>query len=198
MPDSNNPNAANSFSSGTAVSGMPNGQSGPQNPNNPNADAFDKYQYLSATDPKGSMLGAQVDAGRQGVSDGSWVPFQNYSQVGGSGIYQTSALGAAQSHGIDVQNGATPGQDPKVNANGPIFPANTNAPTPISGQGAGVNGYGFPDTTTSGSSSSGTPVGSNGTVGVGGSGNLMASPLAPGPGPGGFYGTALSRYLTGK
>ena len=109
-----------------------------------------------------------VSAGRQGVAEGSWVPFQDYSN-------NTSA----QQSGL---KGQTPPTPPNTFAPlGPSIPHSSGAPS------------GTPPPPSPPLSPAPGPGGSTSLTAAPGAWGGFAS----GPGPGGFYGDALSKYLRG-
>ena len=203
------------------------GQNGGQNPN---ATAQDPYNYLApGSIGNTNILGTDVSGQqRQGVADGSWQPFQNYSsgQQAGS-LYAPNAIGQTQLEGRAIPESLFGGD-----TSGGTTPATANAPAgshPILGM-PGVTATANPAPAPKGSiantqgpivasqpGSYGGPAagglynGGNGSGSYGGNhltaaagqtfGPAAATPpsgLAQGPGPGGFYGTSLSRYLTGQ
>lgn len=193
----NNPNASNSS---LPVAGTLGAQG--QNPTNPAANAYDQYNYLPSQDSAGS-----VSVGRAGVSDGSWVPFQNYSQAGGSSLEAMNPVGAANAAGFGSNTGGSsppwgtnpppgvsgllPSQKPQgLGGLAPTFNSPPPAPN-IGAPGIGQGGVGSPGL--GGGGAAGGP-----TIGGGGAGQPAGPGLVTGPGPNGFYGTILSRYLSGR
>lgn len=190
MPDSNNPNATNSTVGG-GVAAVPGGAG-----LNPTPQTGQAQSWFTG-DPS-----SQIASGREGIADGSWVPFQNYSQIGGSGLFKLSGEQEQAANGSIM---GEVGGGTNSSSSSPVFPLfGTQAPAVSGINGDGVTlGPWTPPAGNTGSSPppsnpANPPAGTN-PFGNTGTGFLTAaSPLAPGPGPGGFYGTALSRYLTGK